>query len=218
MSESSNLGSLQDEQSNQYSSASAPIVDEERPPTCPSCNRRLVILATHWHRDDTGRSQRKQLWGCPRGHSTSSRIGGIFTPIELLPRPKAGGIPVLIASRKPRMLRLTAEYADSWNTAWLGQAESMRERRSDLEAACLDVGRDPKTLDITVGINVAFPELGSEREDADPSKVISGTVEEVAAGLRGYAEAGVAHLICMLDPLNEASIGKLSEAWELAKG
>lgn len=85
MSESSSYGSNTDEQTTQYSNVAAPLVDEERPPTCPSCNRRLVILATHWHRDDSGRSLRKQLWGCPRGHSTASRIGGIFTPIELLP-------------------------------------------------------------------------------------------------------------------------------------
>jgi hypothetical protein len=60
-------------------------VDEERPPSCPACNRRLVILATHWRRDDSGKSTRRQLWGCPRGHATSTRIAGMFTPIELLP-------------------------------------------------------------------------------------------------------------------------------------
>jgi hypothetical protein len=76
------FGSNTDEQTPPFS---ASIVDEERPPSCPSCNRRLVILATHWHRDDSGKSFRKQLWGCPRGHATASRIGGSFTPIEALP-------------------------------------------------------------------------------------------------------------------------------------
>ena len=65
--------------------AGAPNGDEERPPSCPSCNRRLVILATHWSRDDEGRSVRRQLWGCPRGHATAYRNGGIFSPIELMP-------------------------------------------------------------------------------------------------------------------------------------
>jgi hypothetical protein len=63
----------------------APIPDEERPPSCPSCNRRLVILATHWNRDDDGRSVRRQLWGCPRGHATAYRNGGTFSAIELMP-------------------------------------------------------------------------------------------------------------------------------------
>jgi hypothetical protein len=69
--------------------AAAPL-DEERPPTCPACNRRLVILATHWHRDEAGRNARRQLWGCPRGHATAHRTGGIFSPIELLPDVSAG--------------------------------------------------------------------------------------------------------------------------------
>ena len=61
------------------------IPDEERPPSCRSCHRRLVILATHWARDNSGQSVRRQLWGCPIGHSTAYRTGGTFTPVELLP-------------------------------------------------------------------------------------------------------------------------------------
>lgn len=136
---------------------------------------------------------------------------------ELLPRPKEGGIPVLIASFKPRMLKLTAEYADQWNTAWLGHADALSERRAGLEAACQEAGRDPKTLEVTVGINVSFPELGAKREETDSAKVISGTVEQVAEGLRGYREAGAGHLIVALDPLTQEAIELLSKAWEQAK-
>jgi alkanesulfonate monooxygenase SsuD/methylene tetrahydromethanopterin reductase-like flavin-dependent oxidoreductase (luciferase family) len=137
---------------------------------------------------------------------------------EMLPRPKEGGIPVLVASFKPRMLKLTAEYADAWNTAWLGHADAMTDRRAALDTALVETGRDPQSLDVTVGLNVSLPELGGGSEDIDPQKVIAGSVEEVAAGLRAYLDAGAAHLICMLDPLNEESIAKLSEAWKLVKG
>lgn len=138
---------------------------------------------------------------------------------EMLPRPKEGGIPVLIASFKPRMLALTAKFADQWNTAWLGHADALTSRRDELEAACVAQGRDPKSLEVTVGINVTFTELQTETdsEPADPSKRISGTVEDVAAGLKGYLDAGAGHLIVSLDPLTEASIAKLSEAWEIAR-
>jgi hypothetical protein len=61
------------------------IPDEERPPSCPTCNRRLVILATHWNRDDEGRPVRRQLWGCPRGHATAYRQAGTFSPAEMMP-------------------------------------------------------------------------------------------------------------------------------------
>ncbi|HET9680721.1 MAG TPA: LLM class flavin-dependent oxidoreductase, partial [Candidatus Limnocylindrales bacterium] len=38
----------------------------------------------------------------------------------LLP-PPARHIPILIAAKQPRMLQLTARWADAWNTAWYGQ-------------------------------------------------------------------------------------------------
>ncbi len=59
-------------------------VDDERPPQCPSCNKRLVILATHSVREQSGEYARQQLWGCPKGHATAVRRGGSFSPVELL--------------------------------------------------------------------------------------------------------------------------------------
>ena len=59
-------------------------VDDERPPQCPSCHKRLVILATHSVREQTGEYMRQQLWGCPKGHATAVRRGGSFSQVELL--------------------------------------------------------------------------------------------------------------------------------------
>ena len=56
------------------------------------------------------------------------------------------------------MLRLTAELADAWNTCWLGRAAELPERLDPkLDAACSEVGRDPATLDVTVGQIVTTP-------------------------------------------------------------
>jgi hypothetical protein len=63
----------------------APSVEEERPPICPRCHKRLVILSTHWLKEASGHSIRRQLWGCPRGHATAFRVNGSFSPIEQLP-------------------------------------------------------------------------------------------------------------------------------------
>jgi alkanesulfonate monooxygenase SsuD/methylene tetrahydromethanopterin reductase-like flavin-dependent oxidoreductase (luciferase family) len=134
---------------------------------------------------------------------------------QLLPRP-AREIPVLIAGVKPRMLQLTATFADSWNTAWHGDVSTIAERRASLEHACKEVGRDPSTLAVTAGLNVCFPELGEDPE-LGPDKIIRGSAAQVAAGLKGYAGAGVSHVIANLFPLNKESIGKLAEAAKIAK-
>lgn len=141
---------------------------------------------------------------------------------ELRPRgPRPGGPPVLIASSGPRMLRLTAEHADSWNTAWLGDPSALDEPLAQLHAACDEVGRERASLGITVGITVRFPDLLPAPDPGatapDPAKVISGTVDYVAAALRGYAERGVAQVIVNVDPAGETTFARLVEARELAR-
>jgi alkanesulfonate monooxygenase SsuD/methylene tetrahydromethanopterin reductase-like flavin-dependent oxidoreductase (luciferase family) len=133
---------------------------------------------------------------------------------QLLPRP-ARDIPILVASVKPRMLKLTAKFADSWNTAWHGEVSATKERRAALNEACAAVGRDPSTLAVTAGVNVGFPDLG-DVPDFDATKMLSGSVDDVAAGLRGYAEAEVSHVIASLYPLTKDSIGQLAEAAKAA--
>jgi hypothetical protein len=61
-----------------------PVVEDERPPQCPSCNKRLVILATHSVRDGSGAFVRQQLWGCPKGHATATRRAGVFSAVTML--------------------------------------------------------------------------------------------------------------------------------------
>jgi alkanesulfonate monooxygenase SsuD/methylene tetrahydromethanopterin reductase-like flavin-dependent oxidoreductase (luciferase family) len=63
-----------------------------------------------------------------------------------------------------------------------------------METACAEVGRDPSTLEVTVGVHIATP--GEAGDAPDPSRVLTGTPEEIAAGFRAYEEAGVGHLIC----------------------
>jgi len=132
--------------------------------------------------------------------------------------PASRQIPILIASSKERMLKLTAEYADQWNTAWVGEVSSIEDRRAAMDKSAESVGRDPKTLMHTVGVNISFTELGgSKSEETDPAKTIMGTVEEVAAGLRRYEAAGVGHIIASLDAVNADSIRLLARAREVSR-
>jgi probable F420-dependent oxidoreductase len=122
----------------------------------------------------------------------------------LRPRgPSHSGPPILIAGRRPRMLRLTAQYADAWNTAWHVDPGVVKERYEEFKGACAVVGRDPATLQLTVGTEV---QLLSAGEKSDEGKAISGSPEEIARRLHRFAEEGVAHLIVALDPLSIESI------------
>jgi FMNH2-dependent dimethyl sulfone monooxygenase len=128
-------------------------------------------------------------------------------------------LPILIAAKKPRMLELTARSADAWNLAWFGMPDERLARlRGELMDACRRVGRDPSTLAITVGIVVRYPEARNEvggaatAEDAGPG--LSGTPDQIAAGLRAHAEAGADHLITVLEPCTPATVAMFAEAVE----
>ena len=136
---------------------------------------------------------------------------------ELRPLPvREGGPPILIAGKQPRMLQLVARHADQWNAAWYGhpdQADELRERLGNLRTALDAAGRDPASLEITVGIFVAF-----EGADADtPEHALRGTGEEIADGLAGYAALDVRHLIAHVFPRTTDAVKLLGEAAALAR-
>jgi probable F420-dependent oxidoreductase len=136
---------------------------------------------------------------------------------ELLPRPiRAGGPPILVAGKQPRMLGLVAKHADQWNGAWYGfpeQADDLRTRLANVRRALDDAGRDPATLTLTAGISVALEGAGSNA----PERAIRGTPDEMANALAGYAELGIAHLIAHVYPRSADSVRRLAEAAALAR-
>jgi alkanesulfonate monooxygenase SsuD/methylene tetrahydromethanopterin reductase-like flavin-dependent oxidoreductase (luciferase family) len=103
-----------------------------------------------------------------RGETVS--LAGRFRTYDravLLP-PPARRPPILVASKGPRMLRLTATWADAWNTAWFGAVDDrLRSRLRDLDEACAAVGRDPATLRRTVGIRLHEPGKGDDEPGTD---------------------------------------------------
>lgn len=130
--------------------------------------------------------------------------------------PRAGGIPLLVGAGGPRMLRLVARYADQWNTAWLGGPQELEDRLRKIRAACDEVGRDPDTLAITVGVQVAFPDLG--QIDSMVAEPLSGTVDELARAFSDYEHAGVDHLILASTPDGLPALERIAEAARLYRG
>lgn len=134
------------------------------------------------------------------------------------PGPRPGGVPILIAGKRPRMLSLVAKHADRWNAAWYGrweEADELRTRLASLRAALDTEGRDPATLALTVGLDVAFPALapGAETEQGG----IAGTADEVAEALRAYATAGFQEVICHCEPATPEGVAELGRAAALAR-
>ena len=127
--------------------------------------------------------------------------------------PARPDIPILVASKGPRMLDLTARHADAWNAAWFGMPdERLAGRRNDLAEACERVGRDPATLTITVGVTVRYPELMPATAEPPTTPALAGSAEVIAAGLRAHEEAGADHAIVVIDPCTPETVALFSEA------
>jgi alkanesulfonate monooxygenase SsuD/methylene tetrahydromethanopterin reductase-like flavin-dependent oxidoreductase (luciferase family) len=110
----------------------------------------------------------------------------------LRPRgPSPSGPPIWVGTRGERMLRIAARYADAYNAIWPITLAQVTAQRARMLAACEEVGRDPATLDLTVGTFIQLPENGQPVYD---DKAISGTYEEIATTLQSFAAAGVRHL------------------------
>jgi alkanesulfonate monooxygenase SsuD/methylene tetrahydromethanopterin reductase-like flavin-dependent oxidoreductase (luciferase family) len=107
------------------------------------------------------------------------------------------------------MQELVAQHADAWNTAWHGVADTAVAPVAGMRAVCERVGRDPSTLQITVGVSVAYPELGQGSRTA---AFLSGSAAEIADALQGYVEMGVAHVIVEVAPFTPEAIDRFAEA------
>jgi len=137
---------------------------------------------------------------------------------EILPRgPRSDGPPLLVGGEGPRMLTLTAQYADLWNTGYMGQPDTMAEPLAKIRAACRAVGRDPATLGITALIGLWFPDLQT-KQPSFLDKPLTGTVQEIAAAMRGYAELGVQHIMFQCEPYIPQALQRLTEALHLYRG
>ena len=135
----------------------------------------------------------------------------------LLPPPDRP-IPMLVAAAGRRMLRLTARYADAWNTAWFGPPDERLHRAvADLDLALEAEGRDPATLRRTVGIQVRDPGAAGPGDALGDAlgAAVSGPVDELARAIDAYERLGFDDLIVGLEPRTTRSLDRLAEALEL---
>ena len=129
------------------------------------------------------------------------------------PRPARlpGQMPILIAAKGERALRLVARHADAWNAAWFGLPnERFEQRRADLLTACEAESRDPATLEMTVGLTI-------DGETGDPGRpgppdALPANVDAVARAFDAWRDLGVGHVQVDLRPADERTVGVLAAA------
>jgi len=133
------------------------------------------------------------------------------------PRPDGPPLMVGCEHKSPRMLKLTAKYADLWNTGYMGKPETMLEPIAKIEEACRKTGRDPKTLGVTAFIGLWFPDLQAKRPKFfdNIDNPLTGSAEEIAATMRGYARLKVQHIMFQCEPYVPEAIRRLTEALQL---
>lgn len=132
----------------------------------------------------------------------------------LRPRgPSRSGPPIWIGAQKPRMLRLVAQYADAWNTVWHAWPQAIETAYPKLLEACKEVGRDPASIELTAGTVAKL--LAPGEQPPTERKVITGAPEEVAQGLKGFADAGVKHLTVVLEPEDLIGIERFGKVIEI---
>ncbi|MCC6314772.1 MAG: LLM class flavin-dependent oxidoreductase [Thermomicrobiales bacterium] len=121
------------------------------------------------------------------------------------PHWREGGAPIMMGAAGPRMMRLTARYADAWNADWHGDPAVVADLMTRLDDACLAEGRDPATLVRTA--SVMFVGEGTPRNRWQPDP-IDGDVAERAAHLRRFRDLGMRHLVVGLDRCTPEAIAR----------
>ncbi len=119
--------------------------------------------------------------------------------------------PLMVGCSEPHMLRLTAKYADLWNTCYLGQVGDLARPRQALMQACRETGRDPSTLGITALLYAHYPSLTPLPQGLD-NPPLSGTPTQVAKAILAYEQAGVEHIMFHLLPYKPGAIRKLEQS------
>jgi FMNH2-dependent dimethyl sulfone monooxygenase len=132
----------------------------------------------------------------------------------LLPPPPRGTrlegrMPILIAAKGDRVLRLTARWADSWNAAWFGVPdERWATRRADLERILDAEGRDRDSLELTAGISVG--EAGASSLPKDP--------DAIARALDRWRDEGVGTVQLSVGDITEADVDTVLAAMRRHRG
>jgi len=105
----------------------APLAHAER---CAWLDETLDAVRALWRGDDVTR----------RGRHV------VLDGARVRPRPPGGALPIEVAARGARLLRVVARRADVWNVNWPALPGRIAASADTLEAACAEVGRPAASI------------------------------------------------------------------------
>lgn len=123
------------------------------------------------------------------------------------PSPIQSPLPIAVGTTGARMMRITARYAQEWNT-W-GSPELAGANRTRFMAACENVGTDPSTIHTScqalVFMSDDADQLKRWRDKADPQRSVIGQPDEVAETMQAYAELGFDEFIVLGNTMGQSA-------------
>lgn len=137
---------------------------------------------------------------------------------EILPRARPD-IPLMLGSNGPRMLRLAIPHVQMWNTwhaSYGNRPEGLRSLIDVVDAACIDVGRDPASVEKTAAVYVRLDRGrgrvagSSERPAVEPVRS-----EDLPDTVREHESLGISRIQIVLDPIDSESVAEVAAILEL---
>lgn len=136
---------------------------------------------------------------------------GRFHQVEdavLLPRP-AHPVPLMVGSSGPRVLTAALPHVETWNV-WYdlygNSPEGFAARSAEVDAICRQVGREPREVERSACVLVAFGKGGERPHNAPPVQPV-----DLASHLKELADAGADEAILIVDPISERSVRDLAK-------
>jgi probable F420-dependent oxidoreductase len=156
--------------------------------------------------------------GLLAGERVTFEGDGYGTDDAVLLPPMIHRIPLMIGSMGERVLEATLPSVDTWNV-WGPWCENdpagFEEQNERVTRIARRLGRDPGTVTRSVCVFTAIELVPGEEpvdEDAPP---LTGSMTDIAGGLRAFAEAGADEVIVIPSPNTERAIRAFGEALSL---
>lgn len=132
--------------------------------------------------------------------------------LELRPRgPRPGKIPLMIGAHGPKMIRLAARYADVWSgyATESSQPKAFVALLDEVNRACDEVGRDPRSIGRSIGVIVEPTEITGAAA-LGLGEPIRGPAQKIAEEIAEFAAVGVTQIEIWPWPFTLAAIEALA--------